>query len=162
MKKLKKLALIATLTVLSTSVTVLAKDKAKDHAESEYKDWRLITVSHRQDNNTLRAILGNDKAIKAARSEKLKSWPDGAVIAKLVWKEQAHPNWAKAIVPGEFKAAEAMIKDSKKYATTGGWGFAHWVKGQLKMHDQKTSNKCFGCHTIVKDKDYVFNSNAVK
>jgi len=32
-----------------------------------YKDWRVIGSSHREDNKTLRVILGNDAAIAAAR-----------------------------------------------------------------------------------------------
>ena len=89
-------------------------------AQGIYKDWRLIGVSHRLENKTLRAILGNDIAIEAARAGKTKPWPDGTMLAKIVWKERQHPNWPQAIVPGEFSAAEAMIKDSKKYAETDG------------------------------------------
>lgn len=130
--------------------------KESSAPDNEYIDWRLLSVSHRNDKKTLRAILGNDIAIKATREKKTQPWTDGAVIAKLIWKERNHPNWGAAIIPGDFFAAEAMIKDSKKYASTGGWGFGHWVKGKLEMHSEEKSKTCFGCHTAVKDNDYVF------
>jgi len=125
---------------------------------SDYKDWRLISSSHRVDNNTLRVILGNDKAIAAARSKQTNPWPDGAVMAKIVWKEATLDSWEKAIVPGEFVHVEFMIKDAKKYSDTGGWGFARWKGMELKPYGQNESfvYECFGCHTPVKDSDYVF------
>lgn len=79
----------------------------------------------------MRAIVGNDIAIEAARAGKVKPWPDGAVLAKIKWEERRHPNWEQASVPGTFTAAEAMVKDSKKYAETGGWGFGIFGKAKL-------------------------------
>ncbi len=147
----------------SLPVAVYAEsDEAAKPEHGEYQNWRLLSVSHRTDKSTLRAILGNAKAIAAARSDKTKPWPDGAVLAKVVWKERTHPNWPQAIVPGEFAAAEAMIKDSKKYAATGGWGFAHWQGKKLVMHDQETAATCFGCHSPMKDNDYVYTFNALQ
>ncbi|MDP3515321.1 MAG: cytochrome P460 family protein [Sulfuritalea sp.] len=123
-----------------------------------YKDWRLLSVSQRTDNNTIRAILGNDVAIKAARDGKTNPWPDGAVLAKLAWKNAKHEKWDAAIVPGAFIQAEFMIKDGAKYAATGGWGFARWVGAEQKPYgkDANFVQECFGCHTPVKDRDWVF------
>ncbi|MDG5470070.1 cytochrome P460 family protein [Deltaproteobacteria bacterium IMCC39524] len=125
---------------------------------SDYKDWRLISSSHRVDNYTLRVILGNDTAIAAARSKQINPWPDGSVMAKIVWKETTLDSWEKAIVPGEFVHVEFMIKDAKKYSGTGGWGFARWKGMELKPYGQDESfvYECFGCHTPVKGSDYVF------
>ena len=67
-----------------------------------YEDWRVIGVSHRTDNNTLRMILGNDAAIAAARSGQTQPWPDGAVLAKIVLKDASHDSWPAATVPGQF------------------------------------------------------------
>jgi len=128
----------------------------------EYKNWRVIGISHRLDKKLVRVILGNDIAIQAARSGKTKSWPDGTILAKVGWKESSHPNWPQAVVPGEFAGAEAMVKDSKKYAQTGGWGFGHWVADRLEMHDQEKSATCFACHTPMKDADYVYTVPAMK
>ena len=124
----------------------------------KYKDWRVLGVSHRLDKKFVRAIVGNDVAIEASRSGKTMPWPDGAIIAKLSWKEQSHPGWPQATVPGEFVGAEAMIKDSKKFPETGGWGFGHWEGKTLVMNDKEKSATCFACHTPMKDHDYVYTA----
>lgn len=123
-----------------------------------YKDWRVLSSSHRDDNKTLRVILGNDTAIKAAREGKTNPWPDGSTLGKLVWKDSVHPNWEKATVPGEFVHAEFMIKDAAKYRETGGWGFARWVGMEQKPYGKDAAfvQECFGCHLPVKENDYVF------
>ena len=127
-----------------------------------YKNWRLIGVSHREDNNSLRAILGNPVAIKAARTGKTDPWPDGTILAKLVWKDRQHPLWDKATVPGELVHSEFMIKDSSKYSATGGWGFARWkgMKQEPYGKDASFVQECFGCHTPAKNTDYVFTMPA--
>lgn len=123
-----------------------------------YKNWRLISVAHRTDKPTLRAVLGNDIAIDAARNGKTNPWPDGAILAKLVWKDRQHPQWATATVPGEFVHAEFMFKDSKKYAATGGWGWARWVGMEQKPYgkDANLAQECVACHQPVKGNDLVF------
>jgi hypothetical protein len=151
----------ALLLTLSNANAETPAAKADKPVHGEYKDWRVLGVSHRTEKNTLRSIVGNDKAIEAARSGKINPWPDGAVIGKIVWKERPHPNWPSAIVPGEFSAAEAMIKDSKKFAETGGWGFGHWEGDKLVMNSKEKSAECFACHTAVKDADYVFTIPAL-
>lgn len=125
---------------------------------ADYRDWRLISVSDRTDNNTLRAILGNDVAIAAARADKTKPWPDGAILGKIVLKSGKHANWESAIVPTSVVHVEFMVKDQTKYAATGGWGFARWIGADRKPYgkDANFVQECFGCHTPVKDNDYVF------
>jgi hypothetical protein len=128
----------------------------------DYRDWRLIASSHRTDNSTLRVILGNEIAIEAARAGHTNPWPDGTVLAKLVWKDAIHPAWEKAVIPGDFVHAEFMFKDAKRWAATGGWGFARW-KGMEQIPYGKDAGfvqECFGCHTPVKDNDYVFTHPA--
>ena len=127
-----------------------------------YQDWRMIASSHREDNKTLRVILGNDKAIEAARPGNTNPWPDGAVLAKLVWKDSSHANWEKATVPGAFVHAEFMHKDSTQYQATGGWGYARWTGLDQKPYgkDADFVQECHGCHTPVKDNDYVFTHPA--
>ena len=129
-----------------------------------YKDWRVISMSHRTDNKTVRIILGNDIAIKAARSKQTNPWPDGTVIGKMVWKEMEKKTWPSAIVPDQFIHAEFMIKDTEKFKANGtGWGWARWLSteqkpyGNAKDHDQS----CITCHTPVKDNDWVFTTPAV-
>jgi Cytochrome P460 len=130
-----------------------------------YREWRLISVAHEEGKlNDLRAILGNDVAIQAAREGKL-PYPDGAIIARLAWsydpleeseKAFGHP---QSFVAGPSKnGVQFMVKDSKKYASTGGWGFAQFDDG--KPASEAVNNTCFGCHAIVRARDLVFNHYA--
>lgn len=123
-----------------------------------YKDWKLIGVSHRTDNNSLRAIIGNEIAVNAARSGRTNPWPDGTVLGKLVWNDATHERWASATVPGEFVHAEFMVRDQGKYVATGGWGFARWLGKEQKPYgsDASFAQECFNCHTAAKDTDHVF------
>jgi hypothetical protein len=77
-----------------------------------YRNWRLIAPSYRADKNQIRAILGNDIAIEAARKGQNHPWPDGAILAKLAWKQKTDEHFPAAIGPGEFAQAEFMIKDA--------------------------------------------------
>ena len=128
-----------------------------------YKNWKMIASSHRTDNNSLRVILGNEIAVAAARSGETNPWPQGTILAKLVWKDKTHDNWPAATVPGDFVHAEFMIKDSQKYSATGGWGFARWLGKEQKPYgkDKSFVRECFDCHTPVKSNDYVFTQPAM-
>jgi hypothetical protein len=130
-----------------------------------YRDWRLISVAHEEGTlNDLRAILGNDVAIKASRDGKL-PFPDGTIIARLAWSCDPLEESAKAFgraqsfVAGPPKnGVQFMVKDSRKYVSTGGWGFAHFDDG--KPAGEAVHNACFSCHEIVKDRDFIFNRYA--
>lgn len=161
MKNMQKIRLVwvpavVASTLAITNVQAEAPATVAKPVYGEYKDWRVLGVSDRLDKKFVRAILGNDVAIDSARSGKTKPWPDGTIIAKLSWKQQTHPNWPQAVIPGEYVGAEAMIKDSKKFAETGGWGFGHWEGKILVMNDKEKSATCFACHTPMKDHDYVY------
>ena len=128
-----------------------------------YRDWRLISVAHEEGNlNDLRAILGNDVAIKAYRAGKL-PFPDGTVIARLAWayvpSEENNKVFGRrqSFVPGPQPEwyLQFMVKDSKKYAATGGWGFAQFDKDG-KPADEAMHKTCFPCHAPAKDRDFVF------
>jgi len=128
-----------------------------------YRDWRLISVAHEAGNlNDLRAILGNDAAIKAYREGKL-PFPDGTIIARIAWKyvpsEENNKVFGRAqsFVPGPPPVwyLQFMVKDSKKYATTGGWGFAQFDKDG-KPADEAMLKTCFPCHEPIKARDFVF------
>ncbi len=124
---------------------------------SGYKNFRLIGVSQRSDDQTLRAILGNDVAIEAARAGKTNPWPNGTVLAKLGWKHKISDKFPAATIPSDFTRADFMIKDDVKYAATGGWGWGRWIGLELKAYDKADfAQECLGCHQNVKDQDYVF------
>jgi hypothetical protein len=130
-----------------------------------YRDWRLISVAHEEGKlNDLRAILGNDVAIKASREGKL-PYPDGTIIARLAWSYDPLAESSKAFghlqsyVAGPPRnGVQFMVKDSGKYASTGGWGFAQFDDG--KPAGEAVQNTCFGCHATVKARDFVFNHYA--
>ena len=130
-----------------------------------YRDWKLISVAREEgDLNDLRAILGNDVAIKASREGKL-PYPDGTIIARIAWSYDALEESEKAFgrlqsfVAGPPKnGVQFMVKDSGKYAATGGWGFAQFDDG--KPASEAMHNACLSCHAIVKARDFVFNRYA--
>jgi Cytochrome P460 len=129
-----------------------------------YRDWRLISVAHEEGNlNDLRAILGNDLAIKAYREGRL-PFPDGAIIARLAWNyvpsEENNKVFGRSqsFVAGAATNVQFMVKDSAKYAATGGWGFAQFNDG--KPVDPAGLSGCYGCHVPVKARDYVFTQYA--
>ena len=129
-----------------------------------YRDWRLISVSHEAGNlNSIGAVLGNDVAIKAYREAKL-PFPDGAIIAALHYGHvpSAENNkvfgQAQSFVPGAPTNIQFMVKDSTKYAATGGWGFAFFIDGKPAPAASMTS--CFPCHNQAKASDLVFTHYA--
>ncbi|MGA6985660.1 MAG: cytochrome P460 family protein [Terriglobales bacterium] len=129
-----------------------------------YRDWKLISVAHEAgDNNDLRAVLGNEVAIAAYREGKL-PFPDGTIIARLAWSYVASEEnnkvfgRAQSFVAGPPINVQFMVKDSVKYAATGGWGFAQFKDGKPD-HEAKL-NTCFPCHVPVKARDFVFTRYA--
>jgi hypothetical protein len=130
-----------------------------------YRDWRLISVAREEGTlDDLRAILGNDLAITAYRDAKL-PFPDGTIIARLAWSYVPSEENNKAFGrPQSFVAGppkngvQFMVKDSKRYASTGGWGFAQFNDG--KPADEAVHNACFSCHQAVRARDFVFTQYA--
>jgi Cytochrome P460 len=129
-----------------------------------YRDWKLISVAHEEGSlNDLRAVLGNDIAINAYRAGKL-PFPDGAVIARLAWKYVPSEENNKAFgreqsfVAGNATNVQFMVKDSNKYAATGGWGFAQFNDG--KPVDAAGLSGCYACHVPVKGRDFLFTHYA--
>jgi len=125
-----------------------------------WQNWATIAVSHRSDNKTMRTILGNDIAVKAARAGNINPWPDGAILGKVVWKDTPLKDWLAATAPAKFVHAEFMFKDAKKYSDTYGWGWARWVGLEQKPF-QKGAQVCTSCHTPVKGRDWVFTDPAI-
>ena len=128
-----------------------------------YRDWRLVSVAHEEGNlNDIRAILGNDTAITAYREGKL-PFPEGTIIGRIAWRhvpsEENNKAFGRAqsFVPGDAPPwyLQFMVKDSKKYAATGGWGYAQFDKDG-KPGPEADLKKCFPCHQAVKDRDFVF------
>ena len=124
-----------------------------------YRDWKLISVAHEEGSlNDLRAILGNDMAVKAYREGKL-PFPDGSIIVRIAWsyvpseennKVFGHP---QSFVAGAPTNVQFMVKNAREYASTGGWGYAQFKDGKP---DTIVAQNCYSCHVPVKDRDFLF------
>ena len=132
-----------------------------------YREWRLISVAHEEgDLKDIRGILGNDQAINAYREGKL-PFPEGTIIARIAWRHVSSEEnnkvfgRAQSFVPGEAPPwyLQFMVKDPKKYAATGGWGYAQFDKDG-KAAPESDLKKCFPCHQAIKDRDFVFTRYA--
>ena len=99
-------------------------------------------------------------------SEGTLPFPDGAVIVALHWTRVPSEDNNKVLAgpfPGAFVVGspvnmQVMVKDSKKYAASGGWGFADFTDG--KPGDEAKHKTCFPCHEPAKDRDFVFTRYA--
>ncbi|WP_201352868.1 cytochrome P460 family protein [Hydrogenimonas urashimensis] len=124
-----------------------------------WRHWSVIALSHRIDNHTERVILGNDVAIEAIRHHQTNPWPDGAILAKVVWKERRLKRWHDAVVPRQFVHAEFMFKNATKYRKTHGWGWARWVSEKLQPF-RGGDHVCMNCHKPVASHDWVYTEPA--
>jgi hypothetical protein len=129
-----------------------------------YRDWMLISVAHEEGSlHSFAAILGNDVAIKTYREGK-PPYPDGAIIAALHYGHVPSEENDKAFgdpqsfVPGPSTNVQFMVKDSRKYAATGGWGFGHFNKDGTLGNDTAMKT-CFPCH-VKASRDFVFTHYA--
>ena len=142
---------------------------------SGYRAWHMISIANvGEPVNDLRVKLGNEIAIKAYREGT--PFPDGAIIARLAYravaseennkvfraaaeKQGVPPDQITKLLAGSFVAGpptnvQFMVKDAKKYASTGGWGFAQFTNG--KPDGEAVHKTCFVCHAPAKDSDFVF------
>jgi len=134
-----------------------------------YEDWAVIAIS--ENGGKIAVILGNPVMIAAFKEgipDNGKPFPDGAMMAKIHWIpkiQETYPGPPK--VPGVQHDADFMVKDSKRFADSGGWGWAAFEHdaasdtfrpgGLTDSPPQANDAKCgFACHTIVKARDYVF------
>ncbi len=130
---------------------------------SGYREWRLVSVAHEEGSlKDIRAILGNDIAINAYREGKL-PFPEGTIIGRIAWRHVASEENNKifgreqSFVPGDAPPwyLQFMVKDSTKYAATGGWGYAQFDKDGKPGPDSDLK-KCFPCHEAIKARDFIF------
>jgi len=133
-----------------------------------YESWQSISISRNE--KVVAVILGNPVMIDAYRAgfpANGKPIPDGAKMAKIHWLPKPNEFFPDATVPGALLNVDFMVKDSERFADSGGWGYAvfdydatsdTFTPGTLEgTPPQGNDAKCgFACHTIVKTKDYVF------
>jgi hypothetical protein len=186
MRRIALLAVAATVTTLAGAAAFIGSASGQSNGDAApiygikipdgFRDWRLIAVKQLTgkqltggggDLKQLRAQLGNDIAINAFRDGTL---PYGTIIAALHWNEESSDFDNQALAAGFPSAglkssfagaalnAQFMVKDSKKYAASGGWGFADFTNG--KPGNEALHANCFPCHLPAKDRDYVFTHYA--
>jgi hypothetical protein len=134
-----------------------------------YESWQVIAVSHHGD--MLAAILGNAlmiDAYKAGIPGNGKPFPDGAKMTKIHWNAKtSEVDPGQPTVPGTQHDVDFMLKDSKRFADSGGWGYAEFeYDAASNVFRPGTSNdkppqandaKCgYACHTVAQKRDYVF------
>lgn len=139
-----------------------------------YRDWRLISVAREEGQlDDIRAVLGNDAAIKAYRDTRRGDervdkppFPDGTIIARLAWAYDSSAEndntfgKKQSFVAGHPKnGVQFMVKDSSKFASTGGWNYSQFDDGK-PLTDKAMLQSCFVCHAKIKDRDYVFTRYA--
>ena len=161
---IKVLAVVASCALLATTAPAQRTDESASPLfgvtiPAGYRQWQMVAPSHEAGRlDELRGILGNALAMKAYRDGTL-PFPDGSVLAKLAWKHVPSTEMEGAFVPGHTTTVQIMVKDSKKYAATGGWGFGRFIDG--KAVDEAQHRTCFPCHQAnVKDHDFVFTRYA--
>jgi hypothetical protein len=136
-----------------------------DKMPTGYRDWKFISVAREEGElDDVRAILGNDIAVKAYREGTL-PFPDGAIIARIAWSfdpsDENNKTFGRrqSFVAGLPKnGVQFMVKDAKQYASTGGWGYAHFNNG--KPADAAFMQSCFPCHQAIKSRDFIFTRYA--
>ncbi|MGA1987846.1 MAG: cytochrome P460 family protein [Candidatus Sulfotelmatobacter sp.] len=166
----------AVLAVLGT-VVVYAQSKDKDNDKYSlnspsriafsdfrgYEDWADVSSAHTDER--LKVIVGNPtmiKAFKAGIPLNGQPFPDGSMIVKLQWTPKKSTEAPFVVdVPDIFKEAFVMEKDSKRFAKSGGWGYAVFnydAASDKFTPDAKSPSDCgYACHTPVKAKDYIFH-----
>ncbi len=128
-----------------------------------YEDWADISSAHTDER--LKVIVGNPtmiKAFKAGIPGNGQPFPDGSMVVKLQWTPKKSTEAPFVVdVPDVFKEAFVMEKDSKRFAKSGGWGYAVFnydAASDKFTPDPKSPSDCgYACHTPVKAKDYIFH-----
>jgi mono/diheme cytochrome c family protein len=128
---------------------------------ADYKNWKAIGATDRFDNGTMRMILSNDVGVQAiaansASPNPINPWPDGTAFAKVAWIER--DDGQGQVRAGAFLQVEFMLRDSRKYAATKGWGWARWRGAGLTPYGKNAefTAECVGCHAPLRNNDYVF------
>lgn len=124
----------------------------------DYKKWKVISTTNKFDVLSIRVVYGNDIMVKALQEGKINPFPDGAKIVKVVWNQQPEDKDGN-VKAANFVNAQFMIKDSRKFKDTEGWGFAKFSGLKLLPYGKtaKYGVACINCHRLVTDQGFVFD-----
>ncbi|GGA55078.1 hypothetical protein GCM10011507_02960 [Edaphobacter acidisoli] len=138
------------------NLALVAKEMNGLAFDPDVEDWKPISFTDRGDNNSMRMILGNEIAVKAAQSGNVSPWPDGARLAKIAWQRVAADDGL--IHPGKFVQVELMVKNAHLYKGTDGWGWGRW-RGTALTHYGSNSHfvrECTSCHLPMRGNDSIY------
>jgi hypothetical protein len=128
-----------------------------------YENWEVVSLS--QSGELVAVVLANPvmiNAYKAGVPGNGKPFPDGSKMAKIHWNAKKSADApAPTIVPDTLHDVDVMVRDSKRFADSGGWGYGEFDYDAATdaFKPLGTGANCgFACHTIVKTKDYVFTA----
>jgi hypothetical protein len=174
--------------MLALAATAIAADPATKSAQDKYtlsvpgglafsefrgyESWETVSLSRNE--KAVAVILANPTMIEAYQAGipgNGKPFPDGAKMAKIHWDPKKHQYFPDVTVPGTQRDVDFMVKDSKRFADSGGWGYAvfrydaasnTFTPGTLSdQPPQGNDAKCgVACHTVVESRDYVFTEYA--
>ncbi|HYP15339.1 MAG TPA: cytochrome P460 family protein [Bryobacteraceae bacterium] len=172
-KRIQRTCVLAGLTAMLVTVALAAKDRFTVVAANGitfaefrgYDSWQPVAPS--QTDDRLKVITANPEMIKAYQEGfpgNGKAVPDGAKFAKVEWTAKKDPESPyPVLVPDTLKRVGFMIKDSKRFPETDGWGYAQFVYDAAsdtftpETNDPQFGKKvCHSCHTLVTAKDFVF------
>ena len=185
---LKYFAAMGCSAMLALAATAIAADPATKSTQDKYtlsvpgglafsefrgyESWETVALSRNE--KAVAVILANPTMIEAYQAGipgNGKPFPDGAKMAKIHWDPKKHQYFPDVTVPGTQRDVDFMVKDSKRFADGGGWGYAvfrydaasnTFTPGTLSdQPPQGNDAKCgVACHTVVKARDYVFTEYA--
>lgn len=131
--------------------------KLKDFENFE-KNWKLVTVRHREDTKEMRFTYANDVAYEALTSGKT-DYPKGAVFAKIGFSTNTDPLFESSVVPSGARRYQFMVRDVEKFKDTDGWGYALFNSDGRTFNGEPQLNSmaCAACHKIAQSRGYVFS-----
>lgn len=174
------MSVISVIFLSALSTFIVAEDRQDKYSLKEpngvafseikgYETWQAVAPSYRTDKKEVRLILGNEDLVKAYKEgvpENGRPFPDGSILVKLAYSERKSGAFTAALEPDTLQRVEFMIKNSKRFKATNGWGYARFVYDAKTRtftpygKDASFEQECNACHTLVKNRDYVFTGYA--